>query len=284
VPTTDPPRRGDTELQPYWNRVSEAYAPDDPLAAVCYPGAPVWLNRFIAGLQWTAVTKVLGERSVRGARALDVGCGFGRWTRWLARHGADVVGVDPTEGMLEAARRVSAPTIQYRRMSATALEFPDDSFDLVTCITVVQHLDPSEQELAIAEMTRVLRPGGEVVVLDLIDTGDKGEIVYPRGPRAWIRSYEARGLRLERWEGQEFVPLIRGFRWVAEHVGALLGLGSNQREGTSLLEATRGRGAFRLAYAGLWVLVQLSRVLEPPCRWVLPGGWARHGCFVFRKV
>lgn len=280
----DPPRRGDTELQPYWDRVSETYAPDDPLAAVCYPGAPVWLNRFIAGLQWSAVTKILRERSVRGARALDVGCGFGRWTRWLAQHGADAIGVDPTEGMLQAAHRASDPSIRYRRMSATSLEFPDDSFDLITCITVIQHLDPAEQDLAIAEMARVLRGGGEAVVLELIDTGDGGQTVYPRVAENWIRSYESHGLRLERWEGQEFVPLIRGFRWLAEHVGALLGLGSSQREGASLLEETRGRGAFRLAYAGLWVVVQLSRVLEPPCRWLLPGRWARHGCFVFRKV
>lgn len=272
-----------TELQPYWDRVSQTYATDDPLAAVCYPGAPVWLNRFFAGLQWRAVTRTLAARSLRGALALDVGCGFGRWTRWLAEHGADVVGVDPTEGMLEAARRASPASIQYRKMSATRLDFPDDSFDLITCITVVQHLEPREQELAIGEMARVLRRGGSMVVLDLIDMGDKGEIVYPRAARDWIRSYEAHGLRIERWEGQEFVPLIRAFRWLAERVGALIGLGSSQREGASLLEETRGKGTFRLAYAGLWVLVQLSRVLEPPCRWLLPGGWARHGCFVFRK-
>lgn len=274
---------GDTELQPYWDRVSQTYAPDDPLAAVCYPGAPRWLNRFFAGLQWATVTRSLSTVRVAGARALDVGCGFGRWTRWLAQHGAEAVGVDPTEPMLEAARRASEPSIEFRRMSATALDFPDASFDLVTCITVVQHLEPGEQEAAIAEMARVLRPGGEAVVLDLIDLGDEGKIVYPRSPEDWIRSYEARGLRLVRWEGQEFVPLIRGFRWLAERVGALLGMGGDQREGSSLLEETRGRGAFRAAYAVLWLLVQLSRALEPVCRRVLPAGRARHGCFVFRK-
>jgi SAM-dependent methyltransferase len=282
--TPDPPGAGDTELQPYWDRVSRTYAPDDPLAAVCYPGAPVWLNRFFAGLQWSTVTGMLTDRQVAGARALDVGCGFGRWTRWLTEHGAEAVGVDPTEGMLRAARAASDPSIEYRRMSATALDFPDGSFDLVTCITVVQHLEPSEQESAIAEMARVLRPGGEAVVLDLVDLGDDGKIVYPRSARDWIRTYESRGLRLERWKGQEFVPLIRGFRWLAERGSALLGVGANQREGASLLEKTRGRGAFRAAYGALWVLVQLSRALEPPCRWILPAGWARHGCFVFKKL
>lgn len=277
---------GETELQPYWDRVSEAYAPDDPLAAVCYPGAPAWLNRFFAGLQWRSVTRMLGSHELEGAAALDVGCGFGRWTRWLAAHGARAVGVDPTEGMLAAARRASKPSVdvEYRRMSATSLDVPDGSFDLATCITVIQHLRPEEQEAAVAELARVLRPGGRAVILDLIDLGDEGAIVYPRSPVDWIRLYEAHGLRVERWEGQEFVPLIRGFRWLAERVGKLVGLSSTeQRDGESLLEKTRGRGAFRIAYAGLWVTVQLSKPLEPICRVLLPGRWARHGCFVFRK-
>lgn len=284
MPETDPSRGGETELQPYWDRVSETYAPEDPLAAVCYPGAPVWLNRFFAGLQWRSVTRILETRRLRGAMALDVGCGFGRWTRWLTEHGANAVGVDPTEGMLVAARHASPPAIEYRRMSATALDFADEQIDLVTCITVIQHLQPQEQEKAVSELARVLRPGGEAVVLDLIDLNDRGAIVYPRSAPDWIRLYEAHGFRVERWEGQEFVPLVRGFRWVAERVGRVLGMSSTeQREGESLLEQTRGRGAFRIAYAGLWALVQLSKPLEPVCRMLLPGAWARHACFVFRK-
>jgi SAM-dependent methyltransferase len=277
------PGAGDTDLQPYWDRVSRTYAADDPLAAVCYPGAPVWLNRFFAGLQWKMVTGVLVSRRLKGVRALDIGCGFGRWTRWLAQRGADAVGVDPTEGMLEAARLASPDPIEFLEMSATALDFPDGHFDLVTCITVIQHLEPDEQEAAITELARVLRPGAYAVVLDLIDLGDRGKVVYPRVATEWLRCYEAHGLSVEHWEGQEFVPLIRGFRWLAERAGALFGLASDQREGPSLLEKTQGRGAFRLAYAGLWVLVQLSKPLEPLCRWMLPAGWARHGCFVFRK-
>jgi SAM-dependent methyltransferase len=277
---TDP---GDTDLQPYWDRVSETYAADDPLAAVCYPGAPTWLNRFFAGLQWRSVTRVLRARRLAGAQALDIGCGFGRWTRFLATQGADPLGVDPTEGMLAAARRASPEAIRYVRMSATALDFPDDHFDVVTCITVFQHLEPHEQEAAIAELARVLKPGGEAVVLDLIDLGDRGAVVYPRAARDWLRSYRAHGLALEHWEGQEWIPLIRGFRWLAERLSGPLGLGSDQRAGESLLEKTRDRGVFRAAYAGLWGLVQLSKPLEPLCRWVLPSGWARHGCFVFQK-
>ena len=283
--TPEPLRGGETELQSYWDRVSETYAPDDPLAAVCYPGAPVWLNRFFAGLQWNAVTRVLRSRSVSGARALDVGCGFGRWTRWLTEHGALAMGVDPTEGMLAAARRVSPQSIEYRKMSATALELPDDSVDLATCVTVIQHLEPAEQVAAVAELARVLRPEGEAVVLDLIDMADRGRIVYPRPAPDWIALYREHGLEVLRWEGQEFVPLIRGFRWLAERIAAVVGLDpAEQRDGESLLEKTSGRGVFRVAYAGLWILVQLSKALEPVCQTLLPAAWARHGCFTLRKT
>jgi ubiquinone/menaquinone biosynthesis C-methylase UbiE len=264
--------------------VSATYAPDDPLAAVCYPGAPAWLNRFFAGLQWASVTKVLDARSLEGVRALDVGCGFGRWTRWLNGRGARALGVDPTEEMLAAARKASSSSIEYSKMSATALDFPDGTFDLVTCITVIQHLEPAEQEAAVREVARVLRPGGEAVMLELIDTRDRGKVVYPRTASDWIHLYGTYGLRVCHWEGQEFVPLIRAFRWLAERVGSLVGLSSTeQREGPSLLEQTSGRGPFRIAYAALWILMQLSRALEPVCRILLPPGWARHGCFVLRK-
>jgi SAM-dependent methyltransferase len=186
--------------------------------------------------------------------------------------------------MLEAARRASPASVAYRPMSATALDYPDGHFDLVTCITVIQHLERHEQEAAIGELARVLRPGGEAVVLDLIDLRDRGKIVYPRSPADWLRSYESHGMKLVRWEGQEFVPLIRGFRWIAERAARPLGLAStDQKEGPSLLERTHGRGAFRVAYLGLRVLVELSRPLEPICRSLLPATWARHGCFVFRK-
>ncbi len=282
--TEDPQRPGKTDLQPYWNRVSETYAADDPLGAVCYPGAPTWLNRFIAGLQWHTVTRVLETQQLRGTRALDIGCGFGRWTRWLGEHGAEVIGIDSTEGMLEAARRVSTGKVDFQKMSATALEFPDNHFDLVTCITVIQHLKPAEQDVAIGELCRVIRPGGRAVVLDLVDLSDKGKIVYPRPGSDWMSAYTAHGMQMETWHGQEFVPLIRAFRWLAEAASGLLGVGTTaEQEGPSLLEQTSGRGVFKIAYGGLWFIVQVSKPLEFVCQRLLPRHWARHACFVFQK-
>jgi SAM-dependent methyltransferase len=98
--------------------------------------------------------------AVRGL--LDVGCGLGHWARrWLPRLAPDatVVGVDFearwTQG---AAERL--PTARFVRAHAAALPFADASFDAATCQTVLMHVAAPERVLA--EMVRVVRPGGLV--------------------------------------------------------------------------------------------------------------------------
>jgi ubiquinone/menaquinone biosynthesis C-methylase UbiE len=97
---------------------------------------------------------------------LDVGAGVGHWGRLLSRvlsADATVVGVDPEPRWVEEAG-VRAPDARFSYQQATVeqLPFEDASFDLVTCQTVLIHVrDPA---VALAEMVRVVRPGGVVVV------------------------------------------------------------------------------------------------------------------------
>jgi ubiquinone/menaquinone biosynthesis C-methylase UbiE len=278
----DPDRQstasGETTLMPYWDRVASRYVASDPLAAVCYPAAPPWFNRFYAHFQLRTVSRILGALPLRGVHALDVGCGSGRWTRWLAEHGAEPVGIDPTAPMLETARRLS-PDLTFHRMSATTIDLPDASFDLVMAVTVIQHLRPAEQDRAAVAMCRVLRPGGHLFVFDLIDQRDPGRVVFPRTPAAWIDLYQGLGLTLVRWEGQEYVPLMRALT-------ALLPSQTGQAAESdvtapSMLERI---GARRAAFASLWPVIQLSYPLESLCERLLPATRARHGCFLFRKT
>jgi len=274
---------GQTALMPYWERVANEYAAADPLGAVCYPAAPAWFNRFYGFFQQRAVERMLAGRPLAGAQALDVGCGSGRWSRWLAARGAHVVGVDPTAGMLETARRLS-PGVTFEPMSATDLGFPPQHFDIVLAVTVIQHLQPAEQARAAAAMARVLRPGGTLFVFDLIDRQDPGRIVFPRAPEEWIALYGALGLEMVRWEGQEFVPLIRALT-------ALLRLRARRSSAApeaaptvaapSMLERV---GRRKLAFLPLWPIIQMSYPLELLCERWLPAAAARHGCFLFRKT
>ena len=99
---------------------------------------------------------------------LDAGCGAGHWGRallpYLGPH-ARLTGVDPEEAFLELARAGTDPArSSFVTGTAEALPFADDSFDLVTCQTLLIHVrDPS---MAIAEMMRVLRPGGVLLAVE----------------------------------------------------------------------------------------------------------------------
>jgi demethylmenaquinone methyltransferase/2-methoxy-6-polyprenyl-1,4-benzoquinol methylase len=98
------------------------------------------------------------------SRALDVATGTGDLAIALRDRGAEVVGVDFSEGMLEIARR-KAPEIDFRTGNALALEFPDNSFDAATVGFGARNFDDLDRGLS--EMARVVRPGGRVVVLEI---------------------------------------------------------------------------------------------------------------------
>jgi SAM-dependent methyltransferase len=95
------------------------------------------------------------------ATALDVGCGEGRFCRMLAQHGVTVTGADPTPGLIAEARRRHAEGT-YLEAPAEKLPLSDASFDLVvSCLSLV---DIPDAAAAISEMTRVLKPGGRLLI------------------------------------------------------------------------------------------------------------------------
>jgi demethylmenaquinone methyltransferase/2-methoxy-6-polyprenyl-1,4-benzoquinol methylase len=99
-----------------------------------------------------------------GKRALDVATGTGDLAIALARRGADVVGSDFSEGMLERARAKNG-AVRWERANALALPYPDDMFDAATVGFGARNFSDLRQGLS--EMTRVVRPGGRVVVLEI---------------------------------------------------------------------------------------------------------------------
>lgn len=103
-----------------------------------------------------------------GHRVLDVGTGDGTYAIEAARRGASVVGLDTSPAMLNAAEtraRAAGLHIDVRTGSATALPFADASFDRVLAVTVLCFVDDPARTLA--EMARVTRPGGRVIVGEL---------------------------------------------------------------------------------------------------------------------
>jgi ubiquinone/menaquinone biosynthesis C-methylase UbiE len=101
-------------------------------------------------------------------RALDSGTGTGALAFALAPHVREVVGVDLVPELLEQARKRAAevPNVTFAEGDATELPFGYGEFDLTGTLRTLHHL--ARPELALAELTRVTRSGGRVLVIDQI--------------------------------------------------------------------------------------------------------------------
>lgn len=145
------------------------------------------LGRITDHIEEELILDFIGPAS--GKRVLDVGCGDGVLGVRLARDGADVTGLDSDPLMLEVARRrlVDAKVIAvFVDGKAEALPFPDASFDVVVAVTVLCFVP--EPLKAFAEMARVLRPGGRLVIGELGRHSlwaAKRSIAGWRGSRTW---------------------------------------------------------------------------------------------------
>jgi ubiquinone/menaquinone biosynthesis C-methylase UbiE len=142
--------------------------------------------------------------STKGLRVLEIGCGLGTDGVQFARAGADYTGVDLTEAAVDLARRNFAQlglSGTFQTADAEALEFPDESFDLVYSHGVLHHTPDTVQ--AIREVHRVLRPGARAVVM-----------FYHRHSynyRVNIRLLRRYGAHLLKWEsGMRFVNRLTG--------------------------------------------------------------------------
>ena len=113
-------------------------------------------------VQRPVIHQAIGTRPL--GRVLDSGCGRGMYTPFLWQRARLVVGFDFSEDHLQTMlrRHGHEPGVRFLRASAEALPFRDGSFDFLLCTEVLEHLRNDRQ--ALAEVARVLVPGGRAVV------------------------------------------------------------------------------------------------------------------------
>ena len=106
--------------------------------------------------------------SLKDLRILDIGCGGGLLSEPLGRLGANVVGADPAEANVAAARRHAAAqgvTVDYRATTAEALEAAGERFDIVLAMEVVEHV--ADMPLFISCCAAMVAPGGLMIAATL---------------------------------------------------------------------------------------------------------------------
>lgn len=136
------------------------------------PRAAAYLHSTVhaAGPDLDAARTLLAPHLPPGARALDVGCGGGHLGFLLAALGADTVASDPSPSMLAAVRagalQRGLTTLQTREAAADRLPFDDATFDVVATRYSAHHWTCLRPGLA--EMRRVLKPAGRLLVIDVL--------------------------------------------------------------------------------------------------------------------
>ena len=125
--------------------------------------------------------------SPQGKAALEVGCGGGILCEEIARMGFDVTGIDPSEHSLQIATshaKASRLRINYEQGTGEALPYRDNSFDIVFCCDVLEHVRNLPK--VISEISRVLKPGG-VFCYDTLNRTFMSKLVAINISQVWKR-------------------------------------------------------------------------------------------------
>ena len=150
-----------------------------------------WANRY----DWVVQIMGLGQarrlrrktiefaQIVPGEHVLDVGCGTGDLTLLAKQRSGStgqVCGIDASPEMIEVARRKAARTqaaVDFRSGVIERLPYSDGSFDVVLSSLMMHHLPADLKPIALAEIRRVLRPNGRLVIVDFKGMLEQQEVV-----------------------------------------------------------------------------------------------------------
>lgn len=147
----------------------------------------------------------------KNAQILDVGCGIGKWVKIFAERGFAVTGIDASPWMIRAAKnrigKSFGDKVRLVVMDASKLDLPNNFYDLVNCITVLQHVfDDAKWKKAISEMVRVAKSSGFILIYEAAPTFILKKCtahVCFRSMKDYIREFEKCGARLAYWRATD---------------------------------------------------------------------------------
>jgi SAM-dependent methyltransferase len=188
-----------------WNSLAREFGDTNPLRAV------IARDNDQINYYFDKITKRILDRSLRvqHKRVLDLGCGIGRLTLWMARKAQHVIGVDISEEMTRVARNAAASqglrNATFQVYDGTTLPYGDASFDVIVCVGMLKYLiDEEDFSRVIGEMCRTVVRGGQIAVIDefnyagsiKLSEEDLGGLSVLRRPTDYISLFQKHGMEL----------------------------------------------------------------------------------------
>lgn len=150
---------------------------------VAAPSVPMLFARH--HYETSVIRRLLGDTTI--PRSLEIGCGFGRLTPTFAALSDQHTAVDINPDAIAAAR-IAYPELEFLLTMGTDLPFEDDTFDLVATWTVLQHVPKPAIEVLLAELLRVVKPTGRILLCEETrEAGAPSEHSWHRPPEYYAR-------------------------------------------------------------------------------------------------
>ena len=139
---------------------------------------------------------------IEGMRVLDIGCGTGTALSLYRKAGCSIYGIDSSPSMLTEARNKLGKSAELLLEDASEIHFPDNFFDLVTCVLALHEMPKGIRSSVLNEMERVSKPAGRILLIDY----HPGSMAFPKG---WF--YKAVTYYFEIAAGREHFKNFRDF-------------------------------------------------------------------------
>ncbi len=285
------------DMKKYWNNLYKQRGQlnelldNEGLLTVCHPDKPLYYNKLFDFFEKKAFSETIQKCGLLLNKVvLDIGSGTGRWVKKFVALGATVHGIDIVEEAISKLKRKNLPGTSFQVMSADKLKFPDNYFDVVNSIVVLLHLPYEKQEKAIAEICRVTKNGGKILLIESTFMKNYPEHVFPNTPQRWISLFQKHGCKLIIYKGQEYFPLLRLFDCLYKTIKKITEKDAKDRSTIDLSYNTQKKAGIvktllkKVFSLSERITVYLSYPIEYVCPYIFPSSFSRHGIFLFEVI
>jgi len=262
----------------YWEKRAQPYLQGgDEWRAVTVEAPPAVARRHMRFEE--RGVRVLERYLPHEGRVLDAGCGVGRWFP-LTAPGRSLVGMDFSPPLLERAR-ANPYRVEVIPGDVRSIPAPDASFQAAYTVKVLQCLSDADRQIAVAELLRVTKPGGALVLFEKTRGADGSSA------SDWLRWGEQAGGRVIEWHANDYALIDRAIARLATlRPRSLGGKGITPSGGpiTGPSPVAEQRPGVYGMYMRLRTLaLAASLPMESLAERALPRTWAQHGIFAFTK-